>query len=122
MSNYRRIWAEAIRANQSLALNRDDGTSMFEQLVRRHPEDGMIFYERGEAFEHLGFLDQAEQDFTEAARLLTSPHWKDVARLALHRIGRKRSADTKGRVVSVGTPQWDAFHRVHGLPQLPHDM
>jgi hypothetical protein len=97
--------------------DRDAGTRQFEKLFALHPDDGMIFYERAEAFEHLGLLNDAEADYKRAERFLTSPHWKDVARLAVVRVDRCRikSADR-----SCGVPQWDLFHRVHGVREVPH--
>lgn len=116
---YRPIWGEAIKANQAMLHDRDAGNRQFRRLFELHPDDGMIFYERAEAFEHLGLLDEAEADYKHAERFLTSPHWKDVARLAVVRVDRRR---TKAGVPSCGVLQWDLFHRAHGVREIPHEI
>ena len=122
MSDYRRIWVEAIKANQRMVIERFDGTAEFERLLAKHPNDGMLFLERGEAFEYLKLLDEAEADYTQAEGCLTSPHWKEVARVALRRVRKTRTQSPSTRHVFSGTQQWDAFHRMHGLARVPHDI
>jgi hypothetical protein len=102
MSEYRRIWVEAIKANQRMLLNRSAGAEDFERLLARHPADGMLFLERGEAFEWLKLLDEADADYRQAEVRLTSPHWKEVARLAQRRIQRTRAQKFGARFISCG--------------------
>jgi hypothetical protein len=65
-----------------MILDHATGVQAFDRLLTRHPDDGMVFLERGEAAEHLRLLDQAEADHEQAEAHLTSPHWKEVGRLA----------------------------------------
>ena len=102
--------------------DRAEGAQEFARLFEKYPDDGMLFLERGEAFECLGLLDEAETDYHQAEAHLTSPHWKQVAALAGRRVLKSRAQKTAARFVSVGDQQWDAFHRVHGLFRLPHDI
>lgn len=105
-----------------MILNRTAGAEEFDRLLARYPNDGMLFLERGEAAEHLNLLDEAEADYRRVEAHLTSPHWKDVARLAQRRVHKTRTQPGRRRFVTTGHQQWDAFHRLHGLAQLPHDV
>lgn len=44
MSGFRKIWAEALRANQALALRQPGAEALFERLISKYPDDGMVFY------------------------------------------------------------------------------
>jgi hypothetical protein len=119
MSESRNIWMKAIQANQELVLNRSKGETTFKRLLQSHPEDGMIYYERGEAYEYLKEFDLAETDYQTASKLLYAEHWREVARKAIARVQRKRQSPSS-------EPQqeliWSIFHRIHTLPYLPHEI
>jgi len=116
MSEWRRIWAKAIRANQKMCMNLEEGEKSFAELLRKHPDDGMILYSRGEGYERLRMWAQALSDYSEAARLMPAPHWKDVARAAADRV--------RCEMTNLRTPAaslvWTAFHRVYGAYRAPH--
>lgn len=120
MSKFRDIWAQAILAGQQMMRNPQLGDRPFGQLLSKYPQDGMIFYERGEAFEYLNELERAERDYAEAERLLPLPHWKLVARRALARVqGSRCPEDIRAGEQSL---QWKAFHDVHAVPHAPHKV
>ena len=122
MSDYRRVWVEAIKANQGMLVDLAAGKREFERLFATHPDDGMLFLERGVAFELLGLVDEATADYEAAQVHLTSPHWKQVARLAQQRTHTTREREVGRRFPSSGNQQWDAFRHVHGFARLPHDI
>ncbi len=120
MSTFRRIWSSAILAGQQMALDPQVGDRPFEILLQKHPSDGMVLYERGEAFEYLGAWDRAEHDYEEAEQLLILPQWKAVARRAQARVcSRRHSPAASTRDESL---QWSAFHLVHAAPRAPHKL
>lgn len=119
MSQARVIWFQAIRANQLLALDRRRGMSEFEVLLGEHPRDGMIYYERGEAWEYLGEKALALDDYQTAAEFLYAEHWRAVAKVAVARVQReprpKASSSVEDLVRTI-------FHSIHALPYLPHEV
>ena len=108
MSDYRRIWVEAIQANQRMVIERFEGAAQFERLLAKHPNDGMLFLERGEAFEHLRLLDEAEADYTQAEACLTSPigrKWRGWPSVEFVRHGPSaRALGTCPLAISNGMP------------------
>jgi hypothetical protein len=91
------------------------GEHAFDELLSKHPEDGMVFYERGEAFEYLGDLQRARQDYERAEQLILMPQWKAVVRRALQRVTIPESFKT-------APAQWIASHAVHLVPEAPHKL
>ena len=116
MSAWRQIWAEAVLANREFALNRAKGEMAFKQLLEAYPDDGMVYYERGEAYEYLKEFDLAESAYIAAEKLFPVPHWKAVAREGINRIQRKRQNP------SESDRQWSVLHRIHAVPQIPHEV
>jgi tetratricopeptide (TPR) repeat protein len=121
MSTWRKIWTEAISANHELCLNRSKGESAFRRLLEAHPDDGMIYYERAEAYEYLNELDAAEADYKTAEKYFPVMHWKTVAREGIARIQLKKQAAKAASTLPNDT-QWGIFHRVHAVPQIPHEI
>jgi len=119
MSEFREIWAQAIQAGQEMTLTPAAGDRPFEKLLKGRARDGMVFYERGEAYEYLNKLESAERDYAKAERLLPLEHWKEVARRSLLRVRYKHSRAGVGPGAHL---QWDAFHDVHTLPRLQHKL
>ncbi len=93
-----------------MALDPRLGEHAFDELLRRHPEDGMVFYERGEAFEYLGDIQRARQDYERAEQFILMPQWKAVVRRALQRVTIPESFKT-------APAQWIASHAVHLVPR-----
>jgi tetratricopeptide (TPR) repeat protein len=95
-----------------MALEPGLGEQAFAELLRRYPDDGIVFYERGEAFEYSEDLQRAREDYERAEELLPLPHWKTIARMAIQRVTVPESFKT-------APPQWLAFHDVHETPEAP---
>ena len=116
MSSFREIWREAIGSGQEMMLKPQSAKQRFDQLLSKHGQDGMIFYERGEAAEYLGDVKSAERDYSKAVRLLPLEHWRVVARRSLARVRHELDPTNPGPGKDL---QWDAFHDVHGVPRAP---
>lgn len=116
MSKWRDIWARAIEANQQFAANRLKGEGEFKKLLQTYPNDGMIHYSRGEAYEYIKSFDLALADYEKAEGLFPIPHWKEVARIATDRVNHKKS----GLPAPAQPIIWSTFHRVYAAPHIPH--
>ncbi len=106
---------KAIEANQTLTISRSKGEVIFKKLLQDNPKDGMIYYERGEAYEYLNEIELAKADYESALKLLYAEDWREVARKAIRGISGKGSVDSEDLV-------WSIFHRIHSLPYLPHEI
>jgi hypothetical protein len=109
------VWYEAILAGSRMALGPRLGEEAFADLLLKHPEDGIVFYERGEAFEYLGDFQRARQDYERAGQLLPMRHWRTIAGMAIQRLTDPDSFKT-------APAQWVAFHTVHSTPEAPHEL
>jgi tetratricopeptide (TPR) repeat protein len=116
MSQWQKIWARSIHANQQLVQNQTKGEGAFQALMGKYPDDGMLYYSRGEGYECLGLWDAAIADYKEAERLLPAPHWKEVAKGAAQRVSQKRTSLTHDPTDRI----WDALHRVYAASRAPH--
>jgi hypothetical protein len=94
----------------------DKGETEFKTLIGKYPNDGMVYYSRGEGYECLGLLESALADYRTAERLMPAPHWREVAKLAADRVQQKR---VSLRYRSPN-PVWEAFHRIYGASTIPH--
>jgi len=119
MSVFRDIWAKAILASQELALNRAKGEAAFGKLLETYPNDGMVYYEWGEAYEYLKLFDLAESSYKAAEEFFPIPHWKAVAREGLARVRHKKQSP---RAELSKENLWTIFHRIHAVPQIPHKV
>lgn len=102
------IWNDAKKAKSILIDDRTRGEREFDVLLSDHPRDGMIYFQRAEAYEAIGDLDLALSDFRAAEQLIFNTKkvkWKEVARERA-----KRVADAEEQVIK----------RV--LDTVPHDL
>jgi Flp pilus assembly protein TadD len=88
MSRWRDRMEEADAAKRMKLTDRAVGEAEFQRLLSAHPNDGMIYFKRGEAYEGLGVRDHAAADYRRAEELFPLEEWKDRARQALTRVGR----------------------------------
>jgi tetratricopeptide (TPR) repeat protein len=86
MSDGREIRDEADAAMRMTLTNRVAGENEFQRLLKTHPNDGMIYFKRGEAYEALGKRGLAAADYRKAEGLLPLEEWKARARQALARV------------------------------------
>lgn len=57
----------AEQAKRTMINDRSKGEEEFAGLFRQHPDDGMIFFKRAEAFEAISDAEAANADFFESA-------------------------------------------------------
>jgi hypothetical protein len=97
------VTREANHAARTLRGDRVRGELQFQQLLRRFPNDGMVYLQRAQAFEALGALEESAADYDRAAILLKYPSWIQKARDGASRVRqRQRSGSVKPAVVSGG--------------------
>jgi tetratricopeptide (TPR) repeat protein len=86
MSNKLKIMAQAEEAKLVLGgYDADDGDRRFSELLRDHPDDGMIFFKRGEAYETIGQPEKAIKDFQVAESIFPMREWKHLASQGIDR-------------------------------------
>ena len=88
MSNFRLIMEEANSAKVVMVSNIIEGEKLFDKLLSQHPNDGMIYFKRGEAYEALGNNDMAAKDYQIAIALFPMPEWKSRGKAAYERVKR----------------------------------
>ena len=86
MSDFRSRMRRAEACKQAMVGDRASGESQFDEFLREHPSDGMIYLKRGEAWEFHRELQRAVEDYDRAAALLPMKDWSDRARSAADRI------------------------------------
>lgn len=118
MSIWRDIWKEAVSANQKMVLAKDSSANSFAPLLEKYSNDGMVFYEMGEAYETLEFDDAAIKNYKKARELFPVPHWKDVAGFAINRIERNSTHFDSAGYGKFYKLQWDSFHTMHTFANL----
>lgn len=119
MSEWRQIWAMAIKANKNLIKSKEKGAVEFTKLLKKYPNDGMIYYSRGEGYEFLKEYDLAMADYDQAENNFPAPHWKKVAKYAHIRV--EKSKETKMEHIN-GSNWWDFLHRVYGVINIPYKI
>lgn len=82
-------WSSVMRAAEmakaALRADRTRGEELFAKLMAAHPNDGMVYLKRAEAYERFGDRAAAAPDFARAEELLPFPGRKAEARAGLHR-------------------------------------
>ena len=72
----------------SLRLQRYDeaeGERRFKELLSRYPDDGMVYFKRGVAYEAIGRPERAQEDYSQAEALFPMREWKNLAREGIKR-------------------------------------
>jgi hypothetical protein len=120
MSEWRMIWIEALSANRKLLNNLDEGGNEFDDLLVKYNSDGMVFYERAEAYELLEDRKKLEDyknallNYERAFENFPVDHWKNLAKLGINRILEKLD----GKKDIDPNDQWSIFHRIHALQEI----
>ncbi len=86
MGSWRVVTEAADKAKLAMLSDRAVGDRAFSALLAQTPNDGMIYFKRGEAYEALGENSLAAADFTRAMGLFPMPEWKKRAQEALQRV------------------------------------
>lgn len=76
MSLHRKVWYKAVEANQIYQSDQKEGEEKFEELLEKYPDDGMVYYEKAEAYETMGLLNIAKKNYSKAYENFPLPHWK----------------------------------------------
>lgn len=118
MSIWRDIWKSAVLANQKMVLEKDLNANVFVPLLEKYGEDGMIFYEMGEACETLKLEDSAIKNYKKAQELFPVPHWKKVAAFAINRIETNSTHFDSAGYKEFYKLQWNSFHIMHTFVNL----
>ena len=86
MSNRLKIMAEAEEARLVLeGYDRREGERRFSDLLREHPDDGMIFFKRGEAYQTIGMPEKAITDYRKAESAFPMQEWRQLAARGIDR-------------------------------------
>ncbi len=70
---------QAEEAKKRLIEDRLEGERLFDELIRRYPGDGMVYYKRGEAWEKLEEWELGHNDYARAKTLFPMEKWKRIA-------------------------------------------
>jgi hypothetical protein len=114
MSEWRWVWKIALHANDTLQKDRKKGEQLFSKLHTTYPNDGMVYYEQGEAFELLNEFELAKEGFLSAEKLFPVKHWKRVAHAGIDRVNMKISCNN----YENSEFQWEIFHKIHTFKNL----
>jgi tetratricopeptide (TPR) repeat protein len=88
VSTWMGIMQAADAAKIKMVSDRQAGEADFDILLAQHPQDGMIYFKRGEAYEVLGLYDRAAADFRYALVRFPRADWQARATEALARVTR----------------------------------
>jgi predicted nucleotide-binding protein len=90
-------WEKTMKAAEAakgqMVSDRSSGEKKFQQLLRQHQGDGMIFFQRGLAYEALGENALAIDDFKRAMAFFPKTEWKALAKAALQRVSHPHAVD-----------------------------
>lgn len=89
MSDWRLIMSLADDARKLMIQDIEAGEKKFENLFYRFGNDGMIFFQRGQAYESLEKYELAAQDYEKAHQLFPMKKWKETASEGTERVKRK---------------------------------
>ena len=90
--NFKQIMEMAADARQTLIANRVQGEQAFAKLLTLFPDDGMIFFQRANAYETIGEFKLAKIDYEAAKRLFPLERWQHLAQEAMARIDQEFAA------------------------------
>ena len=86
MNNWREIMDEAEQAKRQMLVDREKGEVLFDSLIQRVNSDGMVYFKRAEAYEALGELELALEDYRRAYAFFPMLRWKRIAKEGLYRV------------------------------------
>jgi hypothetical protein len=105
MGQWRVLMDQAKTAKRTMLGNRPAGEREFDRLLAEFPNDGMVYFQRGEALEALGEKGLAAADFCKAEGLFPMASWKTSARQAAARTrGNPPSPSNESAQTAPPTP------------------
>lgn len=84
MSDWRIIWNKALDAKEKFVNSND--FSQFEVLLEKYPNDGMVYYALGGAYESKGLIDKSIESYRNAYSLFPMIKWKLRAKECIERL------------------------------------
>ncbi len=108
------IKAEAERCRNLTLRDRMAGEQAFGQLIKAHPDDGMVYLMRGEAYEALEEYQLASGDYRKARVLLPWLRWQQQAQLGIERTKIEVRAAEEAAANDVGSCVTELGHRELG--------
>jgi tetratricopeptide (TPR) repeat protein len=87
--DWREVMDEAEQAKKQMLVDREKGEAMFSVLIQRVNSDGMVYFKRAEAYEALGELELALEDYRRAYAFFPMLRWKRIAKEGLFRVGNR---------------------------------
>ena len=78
----------AHEAKAAMAAQRPKGEQLFAKLLSEHATDGIVYLRRAEAYEQIGELGLAAQDYDNARRHIVGEKWRQTALEGLNRVSR----------------------------------
>jgi hypothetical protein len=111
LSQRRIIWRKAVEANHLFLSNQGEGDKKFVELVEEYGDDGMIYYEWGEAFEFHNDFKSAIFCYRKSRNGFKHvDYWK---LLAMDGISRARLKKKRGWEEMYYFGQWTVYHQIH---------
>jgi len=86
MADWREIMNKAEQAKRLMVVEQEKGEQMFNELIHRVGNDGMVYYKRAEAYEALQKNDKALEDYKKALALFPQDKWKRNAGDGIKRV------------------------------------
>jgi len=79
-ASWSQITRRAVQAKELMLTDLKQGEAEFERLLFLYPADGMVFYQRGLAYESLDIYERARDDYAQAEHLFPRTQYKLQAR------------------------------------------
>jgi tetratricopeptide (TPR) repeat protein len=84
MSEWKEIWDKAIFAKAQFVEG--NNFRYFEELLKRFPSDGMVYYNLGSAYEDRKEYNKAIEAYKKSESLFPMYKWREKARNSIRRI------------------------------------
>ena len=107
MPSLRQIFERAKAAKRSLIENRARGEGEFNDLTAQYPNDGMIYFQRGEGYADIGELELALSDYRKALPRIVNTskvNWKEIVQHAIGRVEKQLPRHKLPPLPSISDP------------------
>jgi len=91
------IMNQSENAKNKMYTDIEEGENQFKRLLNQFGDDGMIYLERGRAYEYHEFFDKAAHDYKFALSLFPMQSWKETASNHLSRVEQKIAERNKNK-------------------------
>lgn len=121
--SWKQIMELAAEAGQKLKIDRKAGEGEFEKLLSVYPKDGMVYFQRGVAYESIKEFALAKSDYKVAKQYFPLDRWQWEAQNALDRLVEKTAEGgtlSEARRHINHLERIDAFLKQKTLDALAH--